>query len=661
MGKAMAYDVFISYRRETGANDARLLQQALKARGYGVFFDYDSLRDGKFDESIFTAIDEAPVFVLMLTERALDRCTNAGDWVRLEIERAIAQGTKIISVAPSDQQWGLPGNLPESLRSVMMEQASELNKASLFEESVDKMIEERFPGPLKLKLETGGERIVSTVVRASELFVGREQALAELHGKLAAGKAVVVTGPGGTGKSELARQYAARYKAEYPGGLFQIDMEKVNDWSEAFARMIEAGADVGCDMRKALGVDLEGTGQGDNRQGAEMRRVNPVAVRRAFARRAESLGPLLLVLDNVESTKVFLREQALVKLDLHCDVRIVATARMTDVAFRPCDRCVELPLPDLTPDAALELLLKDHPAQSDAERDAAVRIAGLLGYRVLYLKAIPAMMDDIYSSCAGSYEALDAALRENLLKTVSDGVVSADDSFRAPSALWNMTRKALAAHPCGADWVKLAQIASFFTPEGFRKCVLRHLWGRLVDPKADADHLFDRALNVLRAHGVVEVRDETLSMHRLTRAAVRCSALADMPEIEDEIGRCLSECPGVLPSDWVDLAESLDVLRHIPENQQTGSLCVDCLLQNPSFAEICQWDKLDEMAWTCLLSYEPQFADKCPWETLDALTVSIILKAHPEFAEKCPWDKFSAYDRAWLLQECPDLIRHVKS
>ena len=34
----MAYDVFISYRRETGVDDARLLQQALKARGYEVFF-----------------------------------------------------------------------------------------------------------------------------------------------------------------------------------------------------------------------------------------------------------------------------------------------------------------------------------------------------------------------------------------------------------------------------------------------------------------------------------------------------------------------------------------------------------------------------------------------------------------------------------------------
>ena len=37
------YDVFISYHRATGADDARLLQQALKARGYNVFFDYDSL------------------------------------------------------------------------------------------------------------------------------------------------------------------------------------------------------------------------------------------------------------------------------------------------------------------------------------------------------------------------------------------------------------------------------------------------------------------------------------------------------------------------------------------------------------------------------------------------------------------------------------------
>ena len=67
------YDIFISYRRKTGVDDARLLQQSLKARGYNVFFDYDSLRDGKFDERIYAAIEEAPIFILILSEGALDK------------------------------------------------------------------------------------------------------------------------------------------------------------------------------------------------------------------------------------------------------------------------------------------------------------------------------------------------------------------------------------------------------------------------------------------------------------------------------------------------------------------------------------------------------------------------------------------------------------
>lgn len=96
----MEYDVFISYRHKTGVDDARLLQQALKARGYEVFFDYDSLRVGKFNEKIFEAIDSAPVFILMLTQGALDGCANEGDWVRAEIEHALDNGRQIVPVAP---------------------------------------------------------------------------------------------------------------------------------------------------------------------------------------------------------------------------------------------------------------------------------------------------------------------------------------------------------------------------------------------------------------------------------------------------------------------------------------------------------------------------------------------------------------------------------
>ena len=157
------YDVFISYRRKTGVNDARLLQQALRSRGYKVFFDFDSLRDGKFDERILRAIDNAPIFILMLTENALDKCANEDDWVRIEIEHALGKGRKIIPIQPSDQAFEFPETLPDKVRAIVKEQISELNKAALFEESVDKIIHDRFPYELKNQQEQVRESFSQTV------------------------------------------------------------------------------------------------------------------------------------------------------------------------------------------------------------------------------------------------------------------------------------------------------------------------------------------------------------------------------------------------------------------------------------------------------------------------------------------------------------------
>ena len=153
MNDTISYDVFISYRRATGANDARLLEQALKARGFNVFFDYDSLRNGKFDEHIYKAIEEAPAFILIMTSGCLDGCMNEDDWVRHEIEYALSFKDKmIIPIAPSDQSWSFPTNLPPIMKELKMIQVSELNKASLFEASIDKMIEDRFPKNIKIKV-----------------------------------------------------------------------------------------------------------------------------------------------------------------------------------------------------------------------------------------------------------------------------------------------------------------------------------------------------------------------------------------------------------------------------------------------------------------------------------------------------------------------------
>ena len=139
-------DVFISYRRETGRDTARTLQQALKARGYSVFFDYDSLRDGEFNRAIYGAIENCAVFVAFLSKGSLDRCSNEGDWVRTELELALRAGKKIVLIATTETLagWRWPDDLPESLAPLQNIQISELHMGGLFDESLDKLVRERF-------------------------------------------------------------------------------------------------------------------------------------------------------------------------------------------------------------------------------------------------------------------------------------------------------------------------------------------------------------------------------------------------------------------------------------------------------------------------------------------------------------------------------------
>ena len=79
------YDIFISYRREDGAQYARILSIVFQNRGYHVFLDYDELTDGIFGEKLRKALEEASIFVAILSPHYLDRCINEHDWVRGEL------------------------------------------------------------------------------------------------------------------------------------------------------------------------------------------------------------------------------------------------------------------------------------------------------------------------------------------------------------------------------------------------------------------------------------------------------------------------------------------------------------------------------------------------------------------------------------------------
>ena len=90
MAAKKKYDFFISYRR---ANNGTVCGSYLVGllSDYNVFYDVDSITEGKFDEQIRSALENTERFILVVTEGAFDRPEEPGrrDWYYEEISLAI--------------------------------------------------------------------------------------------------------------------------------------------------------------------------------------------------------------------------------------------------------------------------------------------------------------------------------------------------------------------------------------------------------------------------------------------------------------------------------------------------------------------------------------------------------------------------------------------
>ena len=116
MSESKQYDIFISYRRDGGSEMARLLFEKFKSLGYSVFFDREELRSGVFDVRLYAAIEVSNNVVIVLPEHGMERCANEGDWLRLEIVRALNCNKNIVPVFMRGFSW--PTNLPPDMDKV---------------------------------------------------------------------------------------------------------------------------------------------------------------------------------------------------------------------------------------------------------------------------------------------------------------------------------------------------------------------------------------------------------------------------------------------------------------------------------------------------------------------------------------------------------------
>lgn len=142
----MAYDIFISYRRDNGEDKARILNQFLSTVGYRVFFDHESGMTGEFETEILAAVEIAPVFLMLLTPNCLDRCKDEGDWVRRELERATKFGKNIIPIRPNydDSMFkNLPEGIPEYVLRLSKLEFAEIDFHKNFKATAGTMVEEQ--------------------------------------------------------------------------------------------------------------------------------------------------------------------------------------------------------------------------------------------------------------------------------------------------------------------------------------------------------------------------------------------------------------------------------------------------------------------------------------------------------------------------------------
>ena len=98
------------------------------------------------------AIDEAPIFLILLSENSLDRCKYDDDWVRKEIEYANLKNKHLIPINPDKEFKGFPDDIPNNIREYLgQHQFSSIDFEQLFQESINKIVKDRIQPALSKK------------------------------------------------------------------------------------------------------------------------------------------------------------------------------------------------------------------------------------------------------------------------------------------------------------------------------------------------------------------------------------------------------------------------------------------------------------------------------------------------------------------------------
>ena len=402
-------DLFISYRRADKAS-VEPLSAALRERGVSVWQDAREVEDlASIQHAVADGLGNSRALLAWYSSRYNE--SRACQWeLTAAYCAAQAEGDprrRILVVNPE------PGNghvhLPELFDELHFSAQGVPDDPRAVDALADRIhaaLRDTVPTTRlgEIRALTPPRRLPS-MGTGSTRFVGRLREMWQLHGQLLAGQAAMLTGTGGKpgvslvrgaggiGKSLMAEEYALRFGAAWPGGVFWIRAYGHPDGGTPITPAQRANlrdAQV-LDLAARLGIDISG--------------LEAAQVHAALARRFEhEAKPFLWVVDDLPSD---LGNESLNDwLAPHPLGRTLVTSRTRRFTSVPT-----LELPQLDPDEARGLLTRGRTLTTEGTA-IADRICAALGRHALAVDVTAALVER--RGLEGTLKALERTDRDVL-------------------------------------------------------------------------------------------------------------------------------------------------------------------------------------------------------------------------------------------------------
>lgn len=213
----MNVDVFISHHTNSSRHIVEAIANKLESIGIRCWHSSRDIVGGDYATSIMQALTTCRIFLLVLNRPASESAHVLNE---LEIATGRLGKKEDLAIVPfhiADEEIALAAQYYlrrhhwiDAMTPPMYQRVEELAR------HVAMLLGRESAEPIAAAAEKPACRLVDNLPQARDVFDGRDNLLEEIHRVLSGGqRAVFLEGIGGIGKSELAKQYALRYRDNY--------------------------------------------------------------------------------------------------------------------------------------------------------------------------------------------------------------------------------------------------------------------------------------------------------------------------------------------------------------------------------------------------------------------------------------------------------------